>query len=145
MEITYPVPAFEGEYFDVFFPRASGCVTKDAGNKGFVYGNHYPSHSACMQYFSIYNGKGGLYIGLEDPNAATKKLGVRAKENEAQFHLLFYAPGGGNPGNSFKIPGVCRLEAFEGDWYEASLLYARFVKEKCDWLPKLGESGREDI
>ena len=145
MEITYPVPAFEGEYFDVFFPRASGCVTKDAGNKGFVYGNHYPSHSACMQYFSIYNGKGGLYIGLEDPTAATKKFGVRAKENEAQFHLLFYAPGGGNPGNSFKIPGVCRLEAFEGDWYEASLLYARFVKEKCDWLPKLGESGREDI
>ena len=139
LDITYPVPTLSADHFDVFYPQASGCVAKDAGNKGLTYGNPYPEHHACMQYFAAYNEVGGLYIGIEDPTASTKHFIVKAENGKVRFYPYFYAPGGGKPANSFKLAGVCRLEAFEGDWYEASQIYARFVKSECKWLPELGE------
>ncbi len=145
LDITYPVPTLSADHFDVFYPQASGCVAKNAGNKGLSYGNPYPEHHACMQYFAAYNEVGGLYIGIEDPTASTKHFIVKAENGKVRFYPYFYAPGGGKPANSFKLAGVCRLEAFEGDWYEASQLYSRFVKSECKWLPRLGEKGRKDL
>ena len=145
LDITYPVPTLSCNRFDVFYPQASGCVAKDAGRKGLTYSNPYPHHHACMQYFAAYNEVGGLYIGIEDPTASTKRFIVKAENGRARFNLYFNAVGGGKPKNSFKLAGVCRLEVFEGDWYEASMLYSRFVKDKCKWLPELGEKGRTDL
>lgn len=145
MDITYPVPNLCAEGFDLFYPQASGCVVKNAGEKGLTYNNPYPHHHACMQYFAAYGENGGLYIGLEDPTASSKKFVVKAENGAVRFHLYYCAPGGGKPKNSFKLAGVCRLEPFCGDWFEASKIYSKFVQEKCDWLPKLGENGRADL
>ncbi|MBE6739597.1 MAG: hypothetical protein E7565_04695 [Ruminococcaceae bacterium] len=145
LDITYPVPTLSCDRFDLFYPRASGCVAKDAGRKGLTYSAPYPQLDACMQYFAAYNEVGGLYIGIEDPTASTKRFILKAENGRARFNLYFNAVGGGKPKNSFKLAGVCRLEAFEGDWYEASMLYFRFVKGECKWLPKLGEKGRTDL
>ena len=145
MDITYPIPTLSADTFNLFYPQASGCVAKDAGKKGLNYKYGYPYHHACMQYFAVYNKNGGVYIGLEDPTASSKIFAVTAGENKANFNLEFCAPNGTKPKNSFKIPGVLRFCEFSGDWFEASEIYSAFVKEKCDWLPKLGANGRKDL
>lgn len=145
MDVSYPVPTLSGNAFDLFYPQASGCVAENAGEKGLVYSSGYPYHHACMQYFAAYTANGGLYIGLEDPTASSKIFEVNAGKGKVEFSLWFCAPNGTRPKNSFKVSGVCRLKEFSGDWFEASKIYSEFVKEKCDWLPKLGRKGREDI
>lgn len=145
MDVTYPTPVLSAEYFDVFYPCASGCVAKNAGKESFRYNNAYPHHHACMQYFAVYTKSGGLYIGIEDPAAATKYFSICAKEDKVNFQLICHAENGGKPNNSFVLFGQCRWQVFDGDWFEASKIYYKFVKEKCTWLPDLGEEGREDI
>jgi hypothetical protein len=52
--------------------------------------------------------------------------------------IVFPAIGAGNMANTFSVGGYIRWEIFEGDWYDATLLYAHFVKSEAMWLPVKG-------
>lgn len=145
MDASYPTPALSAEYFDVLYPCASGSVARDAGKKGLSYSKPYPSDMACMQYFAAYTRTGGVYIGIEDPATATKSFDVCANDDQVTFELLCHAENGGKAKNTFHLFGKCRWQVFEGDWFEASKIYLKFLKDNCDWLPVLGEDGRKDL
>lgn len=140
-EITYPTPVMTGEILHLFLPDRCGRAILNAGKNGFRHSYMYPGHHMSMQYFAWWGEKGGIYLGLHDPDACMKTFGIRAEQDEGHLRICFPAVGAGLTANSFSPGGFIRWEAFSGDWYDAALLYARFVHTSAKWLP---EKGRPD-
>ena len=138
MQISYPLPCLEHPEFTLFLPYIGGQIIENAGSKGFAYGENYPGGRITMQYFAVYSKNGGVYISTEDGSAATKKFAVQTSENRFSLTSLFYAINGGVAGNSFDLFGETRWQPFVGDWYDASMIYADFVRSKANWLPEFG-------
>ena len=144
MEVTYPIPLLQADYFDMFLPIASGLVVSDAGRKDYSYQNPYPQHEACMQYFAVYGKQNGIYLGIEDGRAAVKYFDVTTAQNQAHIKVIFYGIDGSLPANSFTVYGCSRWQFITGDWYDATLLYRDFVKNEANWLPEIDLNGRPD-
>ena len=144
MEITYPTPKITGEHMNFFLPIHSGKVIEEAQDKDYAYADYYPHSATCMQFFAMYGKTGGLYIGIEDGRAASKYFTMSAKDQTLFAEVKFFAPGASLPHNSFEPWGKCRWQFIKGDWYDAAMLYADFVKREAMWLPEIGENGRED-
>lgn len=145
MDITYPTPKMTGDYLNYFIPQNSGFVLDDAGNRNFSEENFYPSWRISMQYFAVYGRNNGIYIGFEDDKAASKLFKYECKDGNCELTAEFTAIGAGLPANSFRLYGKCNWRFFNGDWYDAAQIYSDFVQHNADWLPEIGENGREDL
>ncbi len=145
MEIDYPAPTLYSEDFTLFVPHGSGIAFKNAGKRGYEYDYFYPSSKACMQYFATYTKNNGVYVAVEDGAAAIKKLAVFAKEDVATYKLTLIAPDASLAANSFEFFGESKWQIFEGDWFDATSIYSKFVTEKANWLPEIDENGRKDL
>ena len=143
LSVTYPTPLMSAEKFDFFIPLTCGRVIKDAGNRGY-YRNSDDEFLVRMHYFAVYGEHDGIYIGIEDGKSAVKRFIVEAKNKSADVHVDFFGINGGKPANSFSLYGVSRWKYFQGDWYDATMVYADFVHSKAEWLPEIGENGRLD-
>ncbi len=141
MEITYPSLEVGAEYFDLFMPRTCGCIIKNAGIVG-VNNHHDPQMS--MQFSAVYGKNGGLYLGTHDGKAAMKYPHFIIENNRAKIYSWYYGENGTKGANSFKLSGVARWQALKGDWYDASQIYAEFVKKEAEWLPAIDKNGRMD-
>ncbi|MBE7021329.1 MAG: hypothetical protein E7411_07875 [Ruminococcaceae bacterium] len=143
MSVSYPTPSLNAPYFDLFVPINSGRVFKDAGNRGFSHDSNN-EFVISMHYFAVYGKNSGIYIGTEDPDACVKRYRINAKDNSAEIRVDFFGIDGNKPENSFKIRGISKWQYFEGDWYDATLIYKDFVYKKASWLPEINEDGRPD-
>lgn len=143
MSVTYPTPLMAAETFDFFIPLTSGRVIKDAGNRGY-YRDSDEEFLVRMHHFAVYGANNGIYIGIEDGRSSLKRFIVEAKDQCADVHVDFYGINGGKAANSFRLYGVSKWQYFEGDWYDATMIYANFVHEKAEWLPEIDENGRPD-
>ncbi len=144
MEITYPTPKVTGEHMNFFLPIHSGKVIEEAQDKEYAYEDYYPHSATCMQFFAMYGKTSGVYIGIEDGKAASKYFKMSAKDKILFAEVKFFAPGASLAHNSFEPWGKCKWQFLKGDWYDAAMLYADFVKREATWLPEIGENGRED-
>ena len=144
MKVTYPIPVIQSERFDLFAPYGSGMVVKDAGNGKTKFHHRYPGGFIVMQYFAVYGENSGIYIGVEDGEGAIKEFSVLATEGRANIGVAFYGTNASKGANSFALSGSCRWQYIKGDWYDATLLYADFVRKKADWLPEIEFDGRAD-
>ena len=145
MDIDYPTPTLYAEDFTLFVPHASGIAFKNAGKRGYEYDYFYPSSKACMQYFATYTNKNGVYVAVEDGKAAIKNFKVVAKDDVCMYKLTLIAPDASLAENSFQFFGECKWQVFDGDWFDATMLYSKFVTEKANWLPEIDENGRKDL
>ncbi len=137
-EITYPTPTVCGCPLHFFLPDCSGRAIADAGVQGFGGRWDYPGHNMAMQYFAFWGTSGGIYLGVHDPDACMKTFDVRIGDNRGSLGLIFPAVGIGCSANSFVMGGVMRWEALSGDWYDAAMIYAHFVRTEAKWLPVKG-------
>lgn len=137
-EITYPTPTVSGCPLHFFLPDCSGRAIADAGTRGFGGRWDYPGHNMAMQYFAFWGEAGGIYLGVHDPDACMKTFDVRIGEDRGKLDLIFPAIGIGCSANSFVMGGVMRWEVLGGDWYDAAMIYARFVRTEAKWLPVKG-------
>ena len=136
--ISYPTPGVTSEVLHLFTPERSGRAVMDAGKNGFTASYEYPGHFLSMQYFAFWGETGGIYFGIHDPAGGMKSFAVDASYGEGRLSAVYPAVGAGTVGNSFSAGGCIRWEAFAGDWYDATMLYADFVHENAQWLPTLG-------
>lgn len=144
MEITYPTPKMTAERFSLFVPQNSGFVVEDAGKNPIFEESYYPGWKISMQYFALYGKTGGIYIAAEDGKAATKQFRCKTQNDLCELNITFPAIAAGRAANSFEPFGKCRWSSFEGDWYDATLLYSDFVHKEANWLPEIDENGRPD-
>ena len=141
VNISYPTPSMRGDEINVFLPERSGRVIENAHEVGCSLALDYPGHLLSMPYFAYWGENGGIYLGVHDPHGSMKSFSTQVQNSRADLTATFPAIGAGNPGNSFDMGGYMRWESLEGDWYDATLLYADFVHNHADWLP---EKGRPD-
>ncbi len=141
MELSYPVLTLAAEPFDLFVPRTSGIVIENAGKKGYSYRG---KQGLSMQFFAAYKKDGGVYFAIHDPAPALKQYDIVAKDGNVSFSISYVGENGGLPHNSFLTAGACRWQTLHGDWYDASQIYAAFVRSEAEWLPHIDGTGRPD-
>lgn len=144
MEANYPTPKMTGEYLDYFVPLKSGVVIENATEKVSSFERIYPHWGYCMQYFAVYGRNNGIYIGIEDGKAASKRFTYETGKGKCLLKAEFFGIGASLPANSFSLWGECNWQFFEGDWYDAAMIYADFVRREAEWLPEIDENGRPD-
>jgi hypothetical protein len=146
VEVKFPqfTLADHGPQTCVLFPQGSGRVL----NEPFGYRGRYPSGSASMPYFAVYDsqGKAGLYVGTHDPWASWRDILIvkNTEPGDIGLNFTYPAPNSDQPGNDFQFPGEAVWQVFRGDWYDATLIYRDWVQANAKWYPKLSENGRED-
>lgn len=144
MSVSYPLPQLTAEKFDLFVPGVCGKVVKDAGKRGYNHSGDYPKHDICMPYFAVYGETSGVYLGIEDGRGAMKHFVMTAVDNTAGIIADYPAVNMTKPHNSFALDGISRWQFIRGDWYDATMLYKKFVRTHAEWMPEIGENGRED-
>lgn len=87
----------------------------------------YPSCLASMQFVAFYNRKGeGLYIGTHDPKACYKVFNLNALEKTAEFRVNNILAIPNKPVRKIKVPYEICIGAFQGDYYDAAMIYRDF-------------------
>ncbi len=127
-------------------PRASGELRKAPLLNPYSFGGLYPSGWATMQFLCHYDQDVGVYFAAEDPLASTKDLNVKTSDaGEALIARVTWPNADMDvPGSGFTHPGWTVLETFEGDWFDAARIYARWAAKEAQWWPKTGAKGRAD-
>ena len=139
MEATYPTPVVLSETLNLFVPDRSGRAIENAGRDGLVHAEYtYPDHVASMQYCAYWGKQNGVYLGVHDPDGCLKLFIVDAKDGRGLIRVIFPAINASRPNNSFELPGSMRWEVFDGDWYDATMIYKEFVLTQAKWLPPKG-------
>lgn len=146
-ECDYPILTFGAcSRTKVFFPY--GCGEVYPSMRTFATRQNYPSYGASMEYMALWHtGAGrGLYYGLHDPAPAYKKLHYEKKEHSLPFMKSCMPLRDIDKGeNSQSMEGVCVWQLFDGDWYDAALLYKRFFEEHASWKPAVENGKRKDL
>lgn len=146
-ECDYPALCFYGnDNTKVFFPYGCGEVYSSANP--FSSTQNYPSYGASMEYMAFWNMelKRGIYYGLHDPAPTYKKLSFCKEEENPLAMLKASMPlqDINQPGNSQTLEGENIWQLFDGDWYDAALLYQDFFLRHASWKPMMQNGKRAD-
>ncbi len=147
-ECDYPALSFGTcSRTKVFFPYGCGEVYPAA--RTFASKQNYPSYGASMQYMALWHtGAGrGIYYGLHDPAPAYKKLFYQKEEGNSVACMKAIMPlrDIDMPCNGQTLEGETVWELFDGDWYDAALLYKAFFETRASWKPELKDGKRTDM
>jgi len=143
----YPTISFDAKK-DVWFLSPNGPGELYNGAEEIKYYENYPSYGASMQFMAFWNKnwKRGIYYGLHDPSPAYKKIYFEKKKEAKFFTFNMQMPlvDINSARNTQALYGKCVWEIFDGDWYDAALLYREFVMNYAVWKPEVDENGRKD-
>ncbi len=143
-KISYPAPKVTAEDLNLFIPDGAGRHIQNAGKNPIDTVYRYLRSEWAMEYSAFWGKTGGIYMGVHDPDAAMKLFHVVTGDDCGKVNPIYYTPGVGRGAYSFGLPGKMRWQAFSGDWYDATRIYADFVYTYANWLPEVDENGRPD-
>jgi len=138
-EAHFPYLNIKAEGNDYFFiPRYSGKLYKNPKENSINNTLNYPrGWSATMQFCAYYNENYGIYFGTHDPKATRKDFIVSVNNsNGLKYENFVPIPNKTLPGNDWEYSGVFRFEVFEGDWYDAALIYKKWASNNADFWPQ---------
>ena len=141
-EVYYPSPVLRSESYDLLMPHSCGRLVKNAETVHSFHKFDYPQQKCPMQYFAFTSGGKSVYLGVHDERASSKSFYLHCDGEQVHVGVSFYAIGAGLPANSFELSGYIRWQVVDGDWYDATAIYARFVHENARWLSEKDENGR---
>lgn len=148
LSASYPPVPWAAQQAHCFIPAHCGVEERDVMELNFCREGIYPrGWRFTMGYFAAYTEQGkGLYCALEDEQGSYRTMTAQADpiRSEGLFFFRLPAPAMGKGGNSFSLPGRIVCQLYDGDWYDAALLYRDFVRSRASWLPAVGPQGRED-
>lgn len=130
-----------------FSPYGSGEIYPST-RESFGSTQNYPSYGVSMQYMAFYDTKRnrGIYYGIHDPAPAYKKLSINKVKGAKTVSLKAIQPLANikSSTNSQNLEGVVVWELFDGDWYDAALLYRDWVTKEAGWIPEMSDGVRAD-
>jgi len=144
VSVTYPMPRLSAAPLHIFEPDGCGKVIMNTEKEKYSFRHPYPHPCAAMQYLAAWSEKSGIYFGIHDPKGSMKNLSAAAEGGEIVMNAAFHGIGAGNMANSFSLGGCARWQVFEGDWYDAALIYREFVMNHAEWLPVKGRPDTPD-
>ena len=126
------------------YPLYSGRLTVNPGS-GIDYYNDpdddsdnqvgiYPrGWGTTMPFFSYYNNNYGIYFGFHDPDASIKEFGVKDDNGGIKILCKIPIPDNTINGNDWNFPGHFELDLFNGNWYDAALIYKEWASSEADY------------
>ncbi len=146
-EVVFPQLNISAVGNDTFFyPLYSGQLTFDPANGIDYFDDLNDTHDnndgiyprgwgTTMQFFSYYNSSYGIYFGFHDPNASLKKFGIKDENGGIRIQCKTPASDKTIAANSWNMPGHFELDIYNGDWYDAALIYKQWVSTSADYWP----------
>lgn len=149
IDVVFPHLNIKADGNDTFFyPTYSGRLTENPGagidyfndpneENGFDNGQGiYPrGWGTTMQYFSYYNDIYGLYFGFHDPDASLKIFGITDQDGGVRVQCTNPVADKTINNNDWQMPGHFQLDLYNGDWYDAALLYKEWVSTSANYWP----------
>jgi len=147
MDAIFPQLNIKADGNDNFFyPLYSGQITEnpataidyfdDASDNFDNSTGIYPrGWGTTMQFLSYYNTNYGLYFGFHDGDASLKQFGVKNENGGVRVQCKTPAENKTINGNDWNYPGVFELDVYEGDWYDAALIYKQWVSSQASYWP----------
>lgn len=140
MNVDFPKINIKAEGNDTFlYPLYSGKLVSNPANGIDYYGGGkgvYPrGWSTTMQFMAYYNNNYGIYFGFHDPGASLKQFQARDFNGGVEVSCKNPAPNETVAGNDWQLPGTFEFDLFNGDWYDASLMYKKWTSSSADYWP----------
>lgn len=137
--LDHPALSFDtGKDVRVFYPYGSGEVYTTEKGRAIHNEQNYPSFGISMQYMAFYNErvKRGIYYGIHDPAPAYKRFAIHKNEGEEVMSVIARQPLTSiNKGcNSQTLFGRCVWRLFDGDWYDAAVIYREWAEKNAEFL-----------
>lgn len=130
---------------DVFLAAiSSGKVWKNPYQTGAKVSGLYPNGWTDLQMMALYDRRGGCVLMAQDLLASTKNIEAAPEGQSMKMGFSWPAPDHTVPGNDFNPPGRIAVVPFEGDWYDAAMIYRAWVEREAQWWPQRGLPGRPD-
>lgn len=145
LSAAYPALSVYGHGLALVEPRDCGVLREDVFGRHFHATGTYPRGKEYpMPFFALLDGCAGrgLYIALHDMSTWRQDISLDFFET-GEGVITFNCPADnmGRAGNSFSLPGELVRKRYDGDWYDAALIYRSFILNHAPWLP---EHGRPD-
>lgn len=107
----------------------------------------YPSIGICMEYMALWRetSRRGMYYGIHDPQACYKMISAQMHDDVCMLTTAIPARGIGEAGNGFRMDGELVWQLFDGDWYDATLLFKDFVFRRASWFRACPATERKDV
>ena len=139
ISLDHPVLSFDtGKDVRIFFPYGSGEVYSTEKERDIHNGQNYPSYGISMQYMAFYNDriKRGIYYGIHDPAPAYKRFSIKKNSGEEFMTMVARQTlcGIDKGCNSQTLYGKCVWRLFDGDWYDAAVIYREWAEANAEFL-----------
>ena len=137
--VNFPKFKIKAEGDDYFLiPKYSGKAVPNPYADNIDVELNYPrGWSATLPFLSYYNDNYGIYLGYHDPGASTKSFIVKAEGNYVKFYGKINIPDKTLAGNDWELPGVFELDMYEGDWYDAAMIYKDWASVEAGYFPQM--------
>jgi hypothetical protein len=135
MELNFPNISFKADSNShLFVPKHFGMVIDDpAKNANFI--DQYPvGMGANMQYMAYYSDDGkGLFFGFADPDGGVKTLQAKGSGSGVLIDSTIPVENMTLANNDYSYPGLFQLRVFNGDWYDAAMIYKEWVQSMANY------------
>jgi len=130
-----------------FLPLGSGVDLDSAPSHLFRLICAYPTIIADLQYMAFWlpDAGRGLYYGVHDPLGCPKWLAMEQHNGICRAETYISARGIGEAGNGCHLDGQVVWQLFDGDWYDATLIYRAFARNCTVWGGGVHSVDRKDI
>ena len=143
-KVVFPDTTFarlDGGDDKMLFPYMEGVIVENptVRNHPRVRQNmSYPYAYLTMQFGAYYDNKSGIYFAFEDPEAEVKQYYAQGRRGDLTARWTGFASweAGCKGGNSYDMSGVSVIELYDGEWYEATKVYRKFLESKAKWWIK---------
>ena len=154
--IEFPRFSIKDDNGNLAFPLGKGILIKNPSqNKGLsnmvnyygfdAGGGYYPCSLQTMQFFTYYSDKGGLYFATHDSKCFMKQFRYEPESGGfLNFVLKVPVENMKTKGNSYSQTWDTIIGIYEGDWYDASLIYRDWAIKQL-WCQKGPIYKRKDI
>ena len=107
----------------------------------------YPQITLCMQYMALWRPSTGrgVYAGLHDPMGDLKVITASQHDGVCALEATIPARGMGEAANGFRLDGELVWQVFDGDWYDATVIYRDFVYTRATWFTGELAKDRRDV
>lgn len=126
-------------------PYGSGEIRRSLSSAAAHASLNYPGFGASFQFGAVYNTDlgCGIYYGVHDPAPAYKVCNFDKQLFKQTISFGFTYPFSliDKAGNSSSLAGKVVWQLFDGDWYDACMIYKEFVDAEANWLPEVDENG----
>ena len=121
----------------------------DSMREQLISTQNYPSYGVSMQMFAMWDtaARRGLYYGVHDGAPAYKTFTFSKPKGADAVTLYSTMPmcDIARAGNSQQLYGTLVWEIFDGDWYDASMIYRDWVLTGGSWIPSNVNGVRTDL